>query len=374
MRIKTILTITIFVSAAIFISGVSVAQSNQELNTQNPKVIDKTVFKFQENIVINDLIKGDLYCLGNSVSIVGIVEGDIICAANKINITGRVNGDVRVFANDLIIDGDVSNNISAIANRFSLNINGTVGVDSVLLGANLIINGAVGRDVVARGGDIIINGDINRDLVAYYGNLNITSNSTIGGNVEVFGTNRNSNNSDLNNISTNPESLLSWIVASSVILIPLLYIIFFLTLMLAALLLSVMFPKSLQDCADYTANKLGTTLLTGLVYISLSPLIVTLLSLSIIGIPMAIVMILFSGILFLLCFPFVAHSIGNLIFPHRSHPIRALAGSVLLLIMFSIPFINAFTLILVVVLGYGLIIRLLFDRYKDANSQYKNQK
>jgi cytoskeletal protein CcmA (bactofilin family) len=371
MNIKVAVT-AFFAVFLLSAGGLVFAQSDEEIATVTPNVIDQSVFKVQEDIVISDVINGDLYCLGNKISIVGIVEGDVICAANQVEITGTINGDLRIAASTIRLDGDVSGSVTSLSKDFNLEKDGTIGLDAVLIGSNIAINGSIGRDLVTRGGQVVINGQIERNVKAYYSDLDVTGNSSIGGSFEALGTNRSNYNFNMSDSGIlSPESFLSWLLASSVILIPVLYIAFFLSLMFSALAISTLFPKSLQDSANFGKNQPGITFIAGLLTTTLAPLVILLLAISVVGLPIALILWLLNGVVVLLSFPFVAHTLGSLIYPTRSHPIKSLAGSVLLLIAFAIPVLNILTLLFVIIMGSGLVVRLALQRYNEANDRYR---
>lgn len=124
----------------------------------------------------------DLYASGGDVIIEGTIEGDLVVLAGSLRITGRVDGDVLgLVGGDAVIGGDVIGSVRVVARN--LVSDGAIGDD--LAGSAMFadLRGRVGRDVLMAALDGDVTGTIGRDLLGQYWTLKL--NGTVGRNVDV---------------------------------------------------------------------------------------------------------------------------------------------------------------------------------------------
>jgi len=89
-------------------------------------------FRIGENVIISpdEVIEGDLICLGHSIRIDGLVEGDVIAIGMDIQNNGTINGNLWVAGQRLQIDGFVLKEILFIG-------------QSLILGPDSLVKGRV---------------------------------------------------------------------------------------------------------------------------------------------------------------------------------------------------------------------------------------
>lgn len=97
-----------------------------------------------------------------------------------------VTGDFYVAGNTLSISGKVEGDIYAAAWR-SITINGSVDADAVAIGETVQIHGAVDDDIRVVAGEVVIAEYVGGDVVVFAQKLNILSTATIDGEVLFFG-------------------------------------------------------------------------------------------------------------------------------------------------------------------------------------------
>lgn len=107
-----------------------------------------------------EIITGNFYAVGSTITIDGDIGGDLIAAAQTINVNGRIEGDIIAAAQNIVINGEVGGNIRIAGN--SLTVNGAVARNVNLFGANIVIgnNAKIGWDVFAAAANVEIRGDI----------------------------------------------------------------------------------------------------------------------------------------------------------------------------------------------------------------------
>ena len=122
-------------------------------------IVDGNLFVVAETVTINSQIGGDAFICAGTVNIEeqGYIFSNLFACAENINISGVVY-DVYAMANDVTINGYIYRDIRVGAN--SLNINGTVGRNA-FVDANEINFAQLTEEEIILSSQGIINGDLN---------------------------------------------------------------------------------------------------------------------------------------------------------------------------------------------------------------------
>jgi hypothetical protein len=123
------------------------------------------------------------------------------------------------------------------------------------------------------------------------------------------------------------------------------------------LVLVLHFPQAFQAITDHGVRSFGKSLLVGLVAAIAVPALVILLFLTVIGIPLALLVILawilvqaLAGIVF-------AYFLGRQIWRNQRNPVlMMLAGTIILIILYLIPIVGLIAFIAAMLLGTGMIL------------------
>lgn len=123
-------------------------------------------------VPVGDTIAEDLYAFGGSVSIEGTVIGDVFALTGDLSVSGSVTGDVVGFAGTRVrIDGVVGGSVRVVSP--TITINGAVGDDVAAVAAELVLDAVIGRDVLAVAGSAEIAGTTGRDVRAQAWRLDV---------------------------------------------------------------------------------------------------------------------------------------------------------------------------------------------------------
>jgi hypothetical protein len=111
-------------------------------------------------------INGDLYIVGGTVAVLGNVHGDLIVDAALLNVVGDVDGSVTVAAGRAEIRGNIAHAVRAV-------------------GGVVAIYGRVDGDVVAAGGlvTLVEGASVGGDVVTVGGLVTVVSGATVDGNL-----------------------------------------------------------------------------------------------------------------------------------------------------------------------------------------------
>ena len=124
-----------------------------------PLVALAAEFRSGERVVISAPVTGDLYVYGVEASIEADVNGDVMAAAAVVHVLGDVEGSVYALgANEVVVVGNVSGSVMVAA--IQVRVYGAIGGALRVAAQRLTLGGArVGRDLAATVSDLEIDAD-----------------------------------------------------------------------------------------------------------------------------------------------------------------------------------------------------------------------
>ncbi len=340
-------------------------RSGDYTRVKEGETVRSMLFASGRQIDIAGTIEGDLFCAGQNVTITGRIEGDVICAAQSVRITGTVEGDVRVAAQTLAVGGAVDGNLTAATQILTIENEANIGRDASAAAADVTIDGTVGRDAKIGAEMFVINGSIGRDVDAHSSNVTVGSSAVVMGNLmyesdrelrrgqgaEIIG--------QVNRIQ--PQSQDS--TAGDTGIGFRLYLFF--AVLLLSLVLALLGPGAFRAVSTTALRAPGKTILVGLVISILVPILILVLMLTLIGIPLGLLALLLWIVILFFSGPATAFTVGQPLLKRYSSRENAvlvmLAGSVLVLALYFVPFINVLAVLAVVWFGVGSITLNLWD-------------
>ncbi|PKM87066.1 hypothetical protein CVU83_03450 [Candidatus Falkowbacteria bacterium HGW-Falkowbacteria-2] len=128
------------------------------------QTIDGNLYAAGNNITIDGEIKGDLIAAAQTITVNGRLDGDLIAVGQTITVNGEVNGNIRIAANSGSLNGAVARNVNFIGNSISIGKNARVGWDLLSAAMNTDIMGVIGGNVYGEGDNIILSGKIGKNF------------------------------------------------------------------------------------------------------------------------------------------------------------------------------------------------------------------
>lgn len=247
-------------------------------------------------ITINNNISNDIIIAGGRVVLNGFVGDDIRGVFGRITINGRINGDIVVSGGNILVDNGSIINGNLIAGGGMVTMNGNIKGGIKCMAGELILNGMVGKRAECKGGNITINGIINGKSVLAAENI------TIGEKAAFYQDVRYWNRSEKlemktaqkkGNIMFDPTLQLNnekWLYlgfASVLGLIWYLAVVYMFILIIQYFFGRVM-SKASEVAYSHTVRSIGY----GFLYFIAIPIVVFLLVITVIGIPVAILLLL----------------------------------------------------------------------------------
>jgi len=154
------------------------------LFTFNASAAEFRINQKMGNVVIGqDEVVKNLYTTGNMISINGDVKKSLYVGGNVITINGDIEGNVFVGGNTIVIRGDVGDSVHAGGSNIL--IEGNISEDLFIGGGNITISesASIGGDLIIGGGTVDIQGPITGNILL--GGGQVTINSKIGGDIKA---------------------------------------------------------------------------------------------------------------------------------------------------------------------------------------------
>jgi uncharacterized RDD family membrane protein YckC len=283
----------------------------------------------------------------------------------------HVNELVAVFGS-LTNKGEVADNAVAVIG--DAQILGPVGGQVVAVLGSVYINSRVSGDVVAVLGDVTLgpNAEIHGQIVNIMGNLQRDPAAIVHGGIERI----------LGGAFGASHALRTWVkecllYARPLAFAPGLELVWGLALALLAFyaLIAVLFTDGVRRCAETLEREPGPAILMALLVFLLSPVVVVLLAITIIGAP---VIPLFGFALFwvgifgrIVTLAWIGSRCLRLFKPASAvHPaVQVLAGGVVVLALYVVPVLGFITYLLVGMLGFGAVCYTMLGAVRNAREQ-----
>ena len=349
--------------------GVANAQSfrtGDNVTVAAGETVDSSVWASGRNIDVAGTVNGDLWCAGMNITITGTVRGDVMCAGQTIRIDGTVEGDVRVAAQTVSVGEDISGSLSSASQSFSLAGDASVGRDASVAGTDITINGNIGRDLAVAAENVTVTGTVERDVRGALDKLRVEDEATIGGDLAYTSAREAniSNEAQIAGETTRTEPTKSDRVEVKYLLgfnlVMALFII--LSLLLLSLILLVLFPGIFRGVTDTALASPLKVLVVGFLAGLVFPVVFMTLLISLVGIPLAFLLLLAWLLVLMLAGPFFAYYLGRLIMKDRQHPaIIMTVGALLVLFVYFIPFIGFLVFLVVLWMGSGMLLVSLYN-------------
>lgn len=348
---------TLLLAIVPVLAWVGVAQAQHFATTiEDDQTVYSSVYSAGKDINIKGTVYGDVFCTGQQITISATVYGDVICAGLDVTISGKVEGDVRLAGQLVTVSGEVGKNATIAAVSFSLDAAAKVGQDLTANGENLNIKGSTGRDLVTNGNSLALNGAVGRNLRAANSNIDLKEGARVGGNFHYVAQ-RDAKLAQGAQIvgQTNhemPRKEGGFNITT--------YLYAVVSLTLVASVLALLFPRFIRRNNEQLKAAIPKTMLTGVVGMFMLFALCIGLLVSLVGIPLALVVLLAGVIGAVLSGPIVAHFIGTLVLRKKEDvsPILAMmVGAPILITLYHLPLIGFVVLLLAFWLGFGAVIQ-----------------
>jgi len=358
MKRLIVLCIGLAAASSLLWTGFAAAanvRTGEAPHVMSNEVVDGTLYAGGNTLRVEGRVQGDFICAGQDVDISGVIEGDVLCAAQKITISGEVQGDVRVAAQQVRLEGMVAGSVSLAGQQVDLSERSQVARDLTAVGQQVLLNGSVGRDAHAMAETFYANATLGRHLEVKASNISLGDKTKIAGDF-IYTSSSDADVPASASVTGKTEHLIPEVTAAtpqrSYVGSMLIAFLGFVVLGAAVLVAA---PRILRATTRAISKSPLLTLGAGFAGLVLPPFIAGMLLLTIIGMPLAL-LVLFGWIISLLLGLVVSgQALGQIIVKKMGWQaiFAQLLGLGALFGVAFIPYVGPFVLLMAVIWGVG---------------------
>ncbi|MFA5184710.1 MAG: hypothetical protein WC456_04280 [Patescibacteria group bacterium] len=270
------------------------AKAGNSVYIAKEEIVSGNLYVAGETVTIDGAIGGDLIVAAQTIMVNGRVEGDIIAAGQNITVNGGVGGNVRIAGNLLTINGVVARNVNAFGAKVILGPDSHVGWDVYLAGASSEARGSIDGNLSGQAGQALITGKIGQNINLKLSNggngqeLTITSEAVINGDI-VYTAKNPASISDKASIAGQIQRQDKETKETNGLLLWLWRKLFAIFSALAVGLVLIFITKNITTkILDYIDAAPAKAILPGLIIMFILPPIALVLIFTLIGIPLAL--------------------------------------------------------------------------------------
>lgn len=320
------------------------------------------------SVDVRTRIDGDLALAGRRIVVAEPVTGYVMAAGADVSINGTVGDDLWAAARHLVVQAPVIDNVRLAGATVRLEPQARIGHDAMLAGRSVEVRAPVRNDLYLRAADAIIASEIGGTVRARTSTLQLAPGALIHGDLITWGPNPpqlEAGSRVVGRMSHHPFSAQAeagwwwqWLLGFAALMV------------LGAATIA---PSGTWGTrvAEKIKHRFGASLLSGLIALLVIPLLVVLLSASVIGIPLALVALALYAAMLLLSGVFVSLRIGTRLMarfgrPRASRFARLAVGALLLSFVAALPWIGWLAWLLVPIVGLGALLLERRDAWRGA--------
>jgi cytoskeletal protein CcmA (bactofilin family) len=275
--------------------------NNDNVVLGTDKVIDGNYYAAGKNIDIYGTVNGNLYLAAEYINIDSSnINGDIFfVAAKDITINGKVKGSIHGVADKVNIRAQVQNNVMAFGQNINIESDAYIMQHLTVFGQRVVLDAKVGGHLEGFVESILINGQVEKNVDIHVStgkdknSLQISETATINGELKYKAW-QEGNISDqatiAGGVSFDQLFKTTKSKAWGLGMFKTLLIQFF-GMLVVGMVLFYLWPKFLSRACDKTHQSMLITFFKGLGLLILTPVAVVILLFTVIGIPLALILL-----------------------------------------------------------------------------------
>lgn len=343
--------------------------TSEDSSAQNQKDIHEgDLYLSGEDVTMDKLVNGNVYIMANNVTVKGQVAGNLFILANKVTFTDAyIESSVYLCANEVNFKA-VASDLYACCNTLEIPTDYGVYRDLKCYSNSLTVLGIIGRDVDCNVASLSLEKDAAKANV--YGNLNYSSakeiqvpDGAVQGETKYTQIVKNENDSKISDYIIGAASA----------------VLFTLVVYGLALLFS---KNSIEKCTKIASKKFLPAFGIGLLALIVVPIVSFLLLISVVGVSVSLVLLLFYGLLLTISVSTLVISLANIIAEKMKISnawLKALCVAVVSLLAYVLEVIpyGIILRILFITFGFGILIMNMFFKnisFEKKEKQNKSEK
>ncbi|ODS24946.1 hypothetical protein AB835_01410 [Candidatus Endobugula sertula] len=328
--------------------------------------IDHDIYLAGSQITVKANVDGDVVAVGRRVTIEEKISEDVIATAKNITIDGDIGDDARLAGGQVIVNGNITEDAIIAGGLIQFSSHSTVGNRAWLVGGSIEFNGRAGDELIIKGREIIIAGEIAGDVTLYAKNIQILPTAKIMGNFTYTSAEEaNIHPGSVISGSVRKQPLPDWQSSSLETLKELsitISILFLLSIVISVGILYLLLPDMFMTASDTVSLRFLQCIAVGLMIFLITPPLIILLFITILGAPLALLVLLFYIALLIMGYFIAIFYVGDrlLTYIRRNREkttlwrlLSIVVALMVLLILSAIPLIGLLTLFFIFLVGLG---------------------
>lgn len=309
-------------------------------------------------------VDGDLIALAGEFELAAPVDGKALLAGGNVRVSNRVDGDLFAAGGNVVIAAAIGGHARVAGGNVELASTGSVESDLSVAGGDVDIRGPVGGSVQVGAGNVLIDSAIGGDVRAAAGDLKLGPNARIAGRIIHHGANVTRDPAAVvvggvqervrqparERINVHRSGSGWWWTFGFVVL---------------AALLAAAFPRQVRRVGSALRARPGVALFAGFVALICVPFAALILMITIIGLPIALVVMLLYGLLLMVGYAAAGVMLGDAALQRFRaedaeriwHRIGAAVVAMLAVALIAkVPVVGGFVVLVAIVFGMGAIV------------------
>ena len=293
-------------------------------------------------------IKEGVVIFGGNVDIDSAIEGDVLFTAGVADLSGPIKGDVRGSGGKISLNRSVGGNVLLGGANIELRDSSEIAGKATIGAATLYVGGHIRRGLKAGAREIIIAGVIDGNVKLVANKITLLPSARIGGDL-VY---RSPNAIEFDD-TTQVKGDVTYIqsedmrhtMGSLFVFAGLSHLIFVVGMILIAGLIIVLAPPMLPALEDRFKARKWNAFWRGLVFIVAAPIIMMLLTVTAVGIPLALILGAFYFVMIKIGVIVGAYALSQKAFTLAGQDFRNSAWKQFVAVACGLTFLGLFTLV-----------------------------
>jgi hypothetical protein len=333
------------------------AQADQRAQQVGRPSATDDLLTAKRRVVVSNEVAGDVAAAGAEIAIRAPVSGYVMGAGRAVTLHGRVGNDVWAAGETVSLDSAIGNNAMVAGRTVRLGRNSVIGHDARLAGNVVTAEGRIERNLDIGAGTARIGADVGGTVHASANEVSVLPGAVIHGDLIVHADQPPDISPQaqvLGEVRYEETEAFEWSWAGR-------WLYAFLALLVLAMTVVAYAPDRSARVATALRARTGASVLYGLLVLVLLPIAIAALAVTLIGIPLAIVLLAFYIAILALSGVFVSYRVGDWLMTrlHRMQVsiwTRMLLGVLLVSLGISLPAIGIVLTAVVVILGSGAFV------------------
>lgn len=342
-------------------------------------IVNHDYFASGNSVSLHGTVNGDVYLFGGTINVDGVVNGDLFAFGGTVNIGGEIKNDLRVAGGTVVVNGKVGGNILSGGGTVTFSKDSNITGSLIAGGGEITLDTPISKTVWLGSGQIIINSNLKSDVNIGGGNITLDSDAQVGGNLNYWSDSQikilqgasvsgvvtqNQPNQAIEKDRLHPFfSGFGFIVK----------LVSTLNLIIIGLLLLHFLPKKTLLVSLEIEKKPLASLGWGIGLIIILGVLSFILTVSLFGLPLGLLLGLGTLIGLYLATIFVSLWLGRKLFTSLDRPNRynwaLIVGVILFEVISLLPFVGTLLKVIGIVISFGALLRVERDTYLELKAK-----